>query len=492
VASSQGGVVEDSIRLDARALIRVNVGVATMLLAVLALFVEPALSVVFLLVPTLLVVAERCPRDAVTVLTVFVILLSAIPSGLVVGPLGGAGRPSMLVGMAAAWWWFHARLLPDGGVATGFQPVRWAMYAFGGTVAISYVAASVRPIAGAEALAADRNLLYAIALFGILALAADGIATRDRLDTFLRRLVAAAAVLSVVGILQFRGYDISGVFRLPFLSEIAGLADVQDRGSQRRVAATASHPIEFGVVLAFIFPLALHYALYARRNPRIARLAMILIAVAIPMSVSRSGTLAVGISFLTMWFTWPNRQKVNTALLTALFLIIMRFAIPGLLGTIRYLFLHIFDDESYEGRRQDYTLVGQFIKERLVFGRGFGTFLPELYTYLDNQYLGLLIEVGVIGTAAFVGLLLVGIGCARGARHHADPETRSLGQALAGAIFAALVTVGTFDLLAFGIASGVLFLLVGCAGALWRLTADTRTTEATDLSGARPILVPAS
>jgi O-antigen ligase len=125
-----------------------------------------------------------------------------------------------------------------------------------------------------------------------------------------------------------------------------------------------------------------------------------------------------------------------------------------------------------------------------VFGRGFGTFLPELYTYLDNQYLGLLIEVGIIGTAAFVLLLVVGIGSARGARRGGDAETRSLGQALAGAIFAALVTVGTFDLLAFGIASGLLFLLIGCAGALWRLTAANRAAPRvalTDAAVAAPV-----
>ena len=212
----------------------------------------------FLLVPTLLVLAERCLGDAVTVLTVFIILLTAIPSGLVVGPLGGAGRPSMLVGMAAAWWWFHARLLPRGR-GHRLQPVRWAMYGFAGAVAASYVAAPVRPVEGAEALAVDRNLLYAVALFGVLVLAADGISTRERLDTFLRRL-AAGAVLAVVGILQFRGFDVSGIFRFPFLSEIAGLAEVQERSTQRRAAATASHLIEFGVVLAFIFPIALHYA----------------------------------------------------------------------------------------------------------------------------------------------------------------------------------------------------------------------------------------
>jgi O-antigen ligase len=478
-AEHQGHPVGDRHALRGRALVRPLVAVATMLLAVLALFVEPVLSVVMLLVPTLLVLAERCRRDAVTVLTVFLVLLAAIPSGLVIGPLGGAGRPSMLIGTFAAWWWVHASLLPDGGVARGFQPVRVAGFVFAATVVASYAAAYTRPIDGDESLAADRGVLYLVALMGVLLLAADGIATRERLETLLRRLVAAGAVLALVGILQFRGLDLSGVFRFPFLSEISGLAEVQARGTQRRVSATAAHPIEFGVVLALIFPIALHYALYARKYRAPAVAAMLLIAVAIPMSVSRSGTLALAVTFFAMWITWPYRLKIRSALLSALFIGLLRFAVPGLLGTIRYLFLHMFEDDSYEGRRQDYSVVGDFIKERAVFGRGFGTFLPEKYVYLDNQYLGFLVEIGILGSLAFLVLLIVGIGTARGARRLADEETRSLGQALSAAIFAAAITAATFDLIGFGIVSGLLFLILGCAGALWRLTAPRRAAAET-------------
>ena len=34
---------------------------------------------------------------------------------------------------------------------------------------------------------------------------------------------------------------------------------------------------------------------------------------------------------------------------------------------------------------------------------------------------------------------------------------------------AGAISAGTFDLFGFGMASGFLFLLLGCAGALWRL-----------------------
>ena len=37
--------------------------------------------------------------------------------------------------------------------------------------------------------------------------------------------------------------------------------------------------------------------------------------------------------------------------------------------------------------------------ERPLFGRGFGTFLPELYRYIDNTYLLGLVEFGIVGSS---------------------------------------------------------------------------------------------
>ncbi|MGE3619309.1 MAG: O-antigen ligase domain-containing protein, partial [Acidimicrobiia bacterium] len=137
-------------------------------------------------------------------------------------------------------------------------------------------------------------------------------------------------------------------------------------------------------------------------------------------------------------------------------------------------FTNFFYDDSIEGRTSDYPLIGGYLRESPFIGRGFGTFTPDRYIVLDNQYLGMMIEAGAFGVLTFLALLVCGVGVARGARIGGDEQTRSLGQALAGAVAAGLVTAATFDLLAFGMVSMILFLLIGCAGALWRLTAPER------------------
>ncbi|WP_448631435.1 O-antigen ligase family protein [Cellulomonas soli] len=146
-------------------------------------------------------------------------------------------------------------------------------------------------------------------------------------------------------------------------------------------------------------------------------------------------------------------------------------AIPGMLGTMLRLFTGISQDDSALSRTDSYDLALQFIERSPVFGRGFSTFLPS-YRILDNQYLGLLIEAGVVGTLAFLALLVTALVVAF-RLSSALPETvdRSLARALAACIAAAGLALATFDAFGFPQVAGVLFFAIGCVTALRRLTA---------------------
>jgi predicted RND superfamily exporter protein len=75
-----------------------------------------------------------------------------------------------------------------------------------------------------------------------------------------------------------------------------------------------------------------------------------------------------------------------------------------------------------------------------------------------------------VGLAALFLLFLIGTFTARGARRRSsNPTVRSLGQALAAAVVIAMVGFATFDALAFPMATGLTFLILGCTGAAWRL-----------------------
>ncbi len=131
-----------------------------------------------------------------------------------------------------------------------------------------------------------------------------------------------------------------------------------------------------------------------------------------------------------------------------------------------------------QGRTDDYGPLFALWRKTPWLGRGLGTFDPGENRYLDNQYLGSLIDTGVIGLAALIVLLLVVMGCARGARRRSsDTQTRDLASAMLASIAAAAVTFATFDALAFPMNAGVLFLLFGCVGTLWRLVFQAQQAE---------------
>lgn len=417
--------------------------------------------------------------DATSLLTIFLVAVFVIPANFVVGPLGAAGRPSMLVGVVAFGWWGVRSVSRNRPRDPGVHQVRIAAIAFLLAVMVSYVAAFVRSIDAVEGRSADRGIILLLGLLGPLLLAADYIPSRERFETLMGRLTTGGAALAAVGILQFfTRFDLSRVLRFPLLTEHSVFQGNQERSDLARVSGTASHPIEFGVVLGIIFPIALHYALHPKGNPRFAWLRVALIAIAVPLSVSRSGSLAIGITFLVLWVTWPSRLRFRSAVIAAVGAVAMRAVVPGLLGTIKSLFTNLLYDPSTQGRLNDYGTVERFFGQRPLIGRGFATFMSDRYIILDNQYLGLLIETGFIGTFAFVMLFVVSIGTARTARRGADDETRSLGQALIASAIAVLVSAGTFDLLGFSMVAGIAFLLVGCSGGLWKLTA----TKAEDLA----------
>jgi O-antigen ligase len=289
-------------------------------------------------------------------------------------------------------------------------------------------------------------------------------------------LVLAGSVMATLGVIQFTtGWDPVPHIRIPGLRYSARFSDIPTRSFFNRPYGTSLHPIEFGVVCAGLLPLAIHYGLHGatRRARQGAWMAVILFSVAVPMSLSRSGIIAmlVAIVFLAAGWTWT--QRFTLLAYGAVFVLLMSLTIPGLLGTLRSLFTSASDDPSVVSRRERLPRVLDLIAERPWFGRGEGTYSPEDYFLLDNQYYETAIEGGIIGVVVLVLTLFVGGICiARGGRRRARSQASyHLGQAIAAPIAGFAVATYTFDALYYPAFTGILFLLIGAAGALWRLEA---------------------
>ncbi|MFB9184034.1 O-antigen ligase family protein [Dactylosporangium sucinum] len=420
--------------------------------------------------------------DAASLLILIVVLIQLLPSRLVVPDLTSVGRPGLLVGLLLAVWWLLSKLHPRLAMV-GPQPMRWAFVVYALSLLLSYAAGQFRGMPTLEANSADRALLGALAFMGIIFMTADGVPTRERLDDVQRVLVYCTAINSLLGILQFiTKKDLTQNIVIPGLTlqgELVGLAD-RGGGGLIRVAGTTGHYIEFSVVMAFAVPLGIHYARYAARKVerRLFLLCTLVIAGSIPLALSRTGILAVAVAIVCMWPAWNWRFRFNVLVVTMGLLAVLSVVRPGLLGTLRSLFSNAEDDPSIKGRTEDYDVVFQYASERPWLGRGTGTFIPELYRYLDNQWLMTLMNNGYLGIAAMVVLHFAGVFLAIIAFRRAETEVdRHLCAAIASVPLVAALTGLTFDSFSFSTFVVVLGLQLGAAGAMWRFTHPARTTR---------------
>ncbi|HUK69813.1 MAG TPA: O-antigen ligase family protein [Streptosporangiaceae bacterium] len=415
--------------------------------------------------------------DVVMLLTCYLFLLMAIPSSLVVGPLGGAGAPAGLFAAVLLCWYMVAWQHPLLPLDRGKQPVRVVAALFGCATVAAYVSANrvAQPVLTENG--ADRGLITLAGWLGVLLLAADGIERPDGLTTLFRRIVMGSTAMALLGIVEFfSGLNLASYIVIPGLSVHTQPGSLSVVEGLNRATATTSQPLELAAVLAISLPLAIHQAIFAAEAVRLRRwLQVAVIAVAMLMTVSRSAILGLAVIAIVLLPTWPKsyRHHAYRALLAAL--VAGWLVEPKVLSSFGQLIGNIGTDTSISSRTQAYSSAVPYIAGHPWFGLGFQTFFPQTYFFVDNQYLTSLIETGFVGALSVLALFVTGWFVARSARRAAcDTRTRDLMQCLAASVAAAAVSFSTFDALGFVIAPGLTFLMLGCVGAAWRLVRAQR------------------
>lgn len=422
--------------------------------------------------------SRRQEFDAVSYLSWYLVPLFAIESRYVVGPLGGAGTPAQVIAVAGLGWWLYFHTARPNPLGWPVQPVRIALLVFFLSYTASFVVAMSRPITAVEASGATLGMVGLAGWLGIALLANDGIPDYERFETLLRRLVLAAALLAALGLAQFVFHTtLIRWFTIPGLRTNVPLGDLLSRSGFTRPSGTALHPIEFGAVLTTILPLAVARARASVAGQRLwPRVAVFLILIGIVVSGSRSAVLSTIVAVIVMAAVWSPATRLRAALVGVGMIGFVAVAFPGMSGNMLKLFVGFGDDGSIESRTGSYAIVGQFVERSPWLGRGGSTFLPS-YRILDNQYLLTLIELGLVGLLVLVGLFATAFLCARAARIAADTPARAeISQAIAAGVAAAAVGFATYDGMSFPLGTGVLFLMLGLAGASWRLARRSQSS----------------
>lgn len=411
--------------------------------------------------------------DAPVLLSFMVCLLTLIPSHLILPGMTDLGRPALIVATLMWFWWMAARL-NSRLVLTGPQPMRWAVLAFLLSMLLSYAIGFLRGLTTMEANSADRWMLTAAAISGVILLTADGMPNWQRLDGVLRVFVYCCAFVAVVGLIQaFLYFDLTQYMRVPGLEMKGWVVGLEIRGGGVRVPSTTFHYIEFSLLMAMALPFAIHYTRFSAtsRQRQLFGFLALLIAAAIPATMSRTGFVALGIVMLVLMPVWGWRLRYNMLALGMIMLAGLAVVKPSIVTTITNMFLGASTDPSITSRTDRYDMVGYYFSQRPWLGRGTGTWVSPQYQYLDNQWLAFALTNGVVGVAVLGALHVTAIVVALLARKRSTSERdRHLCTILVAVQLVAIAAGFTFDSLSFSTYATAMSLMIGMCGAVWRLS----------------------
>ncbi len=422
--------------------------------------------------------------SAVTMLTVYIVLLLAWPSFVTITRLGSLGRPSIIWGLLLLFWWILSRLQARTHDARSVpQPVRYAVVALVIVALVSFAAAMLRGQPVDQVSPATTALFRLASWAGVFFVAMDGISTHADAAKLVRRLAVGAAVLAGLGLAQFA----TGQTLLDWTSGIPGLtvdvAGVATRGPFTRAAGTAIHPLEYATVVVAGLPLAITAAASwgfrarASRNAGWWWVAVAVITIASVIAVSRSAIVGLAVAVVFSLPAVPVVFRWVIGIGGGILSLVVLAAVPGLLSTIVSLFAGTSNDSSTQSRIGALARVPEFLSSSPLIGQGFGAFLPRYYIF-DNAWVLLLVELGIIGVMCFAMVVILAVGSAYWASWRSpDARTKAMSKAIAASMITIAVLMLFFDGLSFTISAGLFFLMAGMTAAMRTVAAADKGSE---------------
>ncbi len=420
--------------------------------------------------------AEFGPTSTpIRMLQIVVVTVFVFPSTAVVSAVGAAGYVGGLAAIATFALWGAWLLFGEHDFVRTRSPVRLTVGGLWICSLASYAAFQFRDRDVLEINGADRWIMVLLGISGVALVAAECLHTVEHIHRVLRPLSWAAGFSGAVGAAQFwfgRDFAPTLASLLPgFVVE--GLGDIQQRGGLARVAGTAIHPIEFGTTAAMVLPVVTYLAMYDRTRSLWLRIPpVVLVGLSIPLSVSRSSTLAIAVAMLPFVLTLPARQRLVGLACAPVAVIGVFLVARGLISTLTDYFLEAGQDTSISTRTDDYPIVRTLVGDRPIFGMGGGTYLPDnTFLILDNAYLKWAVEFGLFGLVVLVVLVFVKpiIAAFRLRTHAPTVQVQILCSAVGCGVLAAAVSSITFDAFSYPAFTLSLALLIGLTGACWRI-----------------------
>ena len=169
-------------------------------------------------------------------------------------------------------------------------------------------------------------------------------------------------------------------------------------------------PTEHAISAATMFAMALPFAIMGFVRSKVTRdrvlfaIATALILGASFATIRKTGAVGMGIAVLVL-FLYRPRIMFRLLPYGLVALIVIQAGAPGSITRLKAQFWGgnlTEEGGTAKGRTRDYGPVSPDILQHPVIGRGHGSYTPDQYRFLDNEYLQRLVETGIIGAIVYL------------------------------------------------------------------------------------------
>jgi hypothetical protein len=305
---------------------------------------------------------------------------------------------------------------------------------------------------------------------------------RSEVDAFLTFTLILASICAFGTIIEYR-FAFNMFFwacdkLLPGIFTInSTVSNAVDEIGRPQIRGPGELPLETVAMLAMALPIALARLIHPRPGQRrwLYAIVIALLMAAMVSTFRKAGLLAPASVCLTFVY-FRRRELIKLAPLGLVLIVVIQVLSPGALtGVAGQLDRSRLGVTTVSDRTADYDAVRPDVWSHLAFGRGYGSYEHTAYRVLDMELLGEVIEVGVVGLLAYLGMAIVVIALARRPIRARGPDA-PVALAVAAAAVAFLVVSTLFDVMSFPHAPYI-FLFMAALLAVIRRQDDERTVR---------------
>ena len=236
---------------------------------------------------------------------------------------------------------------------------------------------------------------------------------------------------------------------LPGYSRPFGIGLLDSIG-RKQVLGPGVHPLAVTTMMVMVLPFAMIGLINSaeRRQRWLYGIAIFLIFAGSLATEKKTGLVGAAAG-LAVLFVYRPRQMVRLLPFGALMLVMVHFFTPGAIGGVVDQFnpAQLNQVNTVQDRVEDYDAITPDLAHNPILGLGWGGYDQKKHRILDNLYLTLAIEVGLLGIVAYLALLGTSLTLANRAARSGDRQRAPPGMAAAAAIVTVIVASGLLDFL---------------------------------------------